>query len=190
MLFTRFALLALPFIGSALATPVAKSDVVQFEKRDDVLDVVKTLQSTIADPISTLKTDNVSADDAQAALSSILDAINTASAAVPTSTTTEKRALEGLTEIVKRDDLNDVGTFLAQVITDIVNAVEGLADDLQSLPLIGALITSIDGGLHILLLGVEVVLEGVIQILQGLLSGLGSLLSSLGAGLVAGLILV
>ncbi|WVQ70543.1 hypothetical protein IAR50_000062 [Cryptococcus sp. DSM 104548] len=182
MLFTRFALLALPFIGSAFASPVGKSiDAVHFDKRDDVLDVIKTLQSSVAGPITTLKTANVSSDDAQTALTSILDAINTASAAVPTSTTTERA-------LAKRDDLSDVGAVLAQVIEDVVNAVEGLVDDLQSLPLIGALITDIDGGLHTLLLGVEVVLEGVTQILQGLLSGINDLLSNLGAGLLGSLI--
>jgi hypothetical protein len=34
------------------------------------------------------------------------------------------------------DDLNEVGAVLAQIITDIVEAVEGLADDLKALPLV------------------------------------------------------
>lgn len=126
--------------------------------------------------------------DAQSALQSIVNAISSASAAVPGSTTSTKRApavaganLESrdlTVELAERqaDDLSIVGAVLAEIITDIVEAVAGLADDLKALPLIvsfplyitrdvadwvqGALIIAIDGGLNTLLVGVQVVLVG------------------------------
>jgi hypothetical protein len=41
------------------------------------------------------------------------------------------------------DDLIEVGTVLAEVIRDIVTAVEGLADDLKALPLIVSVVCSV-----------------------------------------------
>jgi hypothetical protein len=94
--------------------------------------------------VSVLRTPDVSASDAQSALQSIVNAISSASAAVPGSTTSTKRAidiaaLEGRSvELAERqaDDLAIVGAVLAEVITDIIEAVAGLADDLKALPLI------------------------------------------------------
>ena len=94
-----------------------------------------------------LRTPDVSAGDAQSALQSIVNAIGAASAAVPGSTTSAKRALaEGRSvesrdvtvELAERqaDDLEIVGRVLAEIITDLVEAIAGLADDLKGLPLI------------------------------------------------------
>ncbi|OCF56734.1 hypothetical protein L486_05588 [Kwoniella mangroviensis CBS 10435] len=192
MYFAKIALLALPFIGLASTKPV----MVEVEKRATALDVVNELQSAIAGPITTLKTANVSSDDAQTALTSIKSAITDATSAIG-SATASKRDLVAF-ESRQADDLAIVGSVLAQVIQDIVEAVEGLADDLKGLPLInvhrltlvvkGAIIIDIDFGLNTLLLGVELVLAGVVEILRGLLSGVADLLQSLGNGLLAGLI--
>lgn len=79
-----------------------------------------------------------------------MNAISAATAAVPGSTTSAKRALAGIAhvqniesrevsvELAERqaDDLNIVGAVLAEIITDIVEAIAGLADDLKGLPLI------------------------------------------------------
>lgn len=93
----------------------------------------------------------MTAGDAQSALQSILDAINAANAAVPGSTTSAKRALlaaaqgkpieardDVSVDLVDRqaDDLEIVGRVLAEIITDIVEAIAELADDLKGLPLI------------------------------------------------------
>lgn len=97
----------------------------------------------------------MTADDAQSALQSIVDAINAANVAVPGSTTSAKRALaaavqgkqfesrELSTELAKRqaDDLEIVGAVLAEIITDIVEAIAELADDLKALPLIVSIMT-------------------------------------------------
>ncbi|WWC96634.1 hypothetical protein V866_003506 [Kwoniella sp. B9012] len=182
MYFAKLALLTLPFVGLASTKPV----MVEVEKRATALDVVNELQSAIAGPITTLKTANVSSDDAQAALTSIKSAITDATSAIG-SATASKRDLVAL-ESRQADDLAIVGSVLAQVIQDIVEAVEGLADDMKGLPLIGAIIIDIDFGLNTLLLGVELVLAGVVEILRGLLSGVADLLQSLGNGLLAGLI--
>ncbi|WRT65992.1 uncharacterized protein IL334_002943 [Kwoniella shivajii] len=184
MYFAKLALLALPFLGLAASKPIA------IEKRATAVDVVSTLQNVIAGPITTLKSSDVSAADATSALVSIKSAISVATVSIGSATA--KRDLEGLASslsLEKRDDLSIVGQVLAEVIKDIVVAVEGLADDLKGLPLIGALIIDIDFGLNTLLLGVELVLAGVIEILQGLLSGVANLLQNLGNGLLAGLIL-
>ncbi|WVQ85795.1 hypothetical protein IAT38_007963 [Cryptococcus sp. DSM 104549] len=187
MLFTKIALLALPFIGAAFASPVKPvDDVANLLKRDSVLDVANALKSAVADPIATLNTPNVSQDDATSALTSIKAAIASATTSIGTATAARRSLGAVSDDLAKRDDLNEVGEVLANVIEDLVKAIEQLADDLKSFPLIGALIIDIDGGLHTLLLGVEIVLKGVIQILQGLLKGLGDLLSSLGNGLLAG----
>lgn len=96
-----------------------------------------------------MRTPDVSAGDAQSALQDIVNAISAASAAVPGSTTSAKRPLSGsehesrdvIVELATRqaDDLAIVGAVLAEIITDIVEAVAGLADDLKALPLIVSL---------------------------------------------------
>lgn len=92
----------------------------------------------------------MTADEAQSALQSIVDAINAATAAVPGATTSAKRSLMAAiqgqelesrdlsTELAGRqaDDLEIVGRVLAEIITDIVEAISELADDLKGLPLI------------------------------------------------------
>lgn len=88
----------------------------------------------------------MSAGDAQSALQDIVNAISDASASVPGSTTSTKRALaladlesrDVAVELASRqaDDLAIVGAVLAEIITDIVEAVAGLADDLKTVPLI------------------------------------------------------
>ncbi|WVN89636.1 uncharacterized protein L203_104865 [Cryptococcus depauperatus CBS 7841] len=168
------------------------------EKKESVLEIVKDLQKSIVAPVSTLNKPDVSKDAAANALGSIRDAINSAASSIPTTSAPDARAVidrgvqggvDELSKLTKRDDLQQVGEVLAKVIEDVVKTVEQLADDLKGLPLIGAIIASIDGGLHTLLLGIEIVLKGVIQILQGLLSGISDLLSQFGKGLLAGVIL-
>ncbi|WVF70996.1 hypothetical protein IAT40_005792 [Kwoniella sp. CBS 6097] len=193
MLFGQLALFALPFLSLGLSSPVVKEDMV-LAKRAGPVDVVDALQSAIASPISTLKTPNVSAEDAAAALTSIKSAITQATADLPTSSATSKRelgsvlALERALAERQSEDLEKVGAVLAEIIKDIIEAVEGLADELKKLPLIGAIIIDIDFGLNNLLLGLQLVLAGVLEILRGLLSGLAGLLQNLGNGLLAGLI--
>ncbi|KAK4684190.1 hypothetical protein P7C73_g6012, partial [Tremellales sp. Uapishka_1] len=179
MFFGRFLVAALPFMGMAFASPVAKQGLA---KRDSIVDIVDALESATAAPIAGLSGSNITATDAESYLTTIKDAIATAQASVGTAST--KRSLVARQSTA--DDLNTVGTVLAKVITDLVTAVEGLAVDLESLPLVGALIIDIDGGLDTLLTGVEVVLEGVLEVLSGLLSGVSGLLESLGNGLLAG----
>ncbi|WVW80465.1 hypothetical protein I302_102447 [Kwoniella bestiolae CBS 10118] len=182
MYFVKFALLALPFIGLAASKPVV------VEKRATALDVVTGLQSAISGPITTLKTSNVSSDDALSALTSIKSAITEATASIGTATASKRDLASVGIDGRQVDDLATVGEVLAEVIKDIVEAVEGLADELRKLPLIGAIIIDIDFGLNTLLLGVQLVLAGVVEILRGLLSGVADLLNSLGNGLLAGLI--
>ncbi|WVQ75028.1 hypothetical protein IAR50_004637 [Cryptococcus sp. DSM 104548] len=91
-------------------------------------------------------------------------------------------------EPASKEDLDQVGEILANVVGDVNKAVDGLTDDLKKLPLVGALIGEIDDGLKTLLFGVEVVLKGVLQVVQGLLSGLTSTLGGLGGGLLGGLL--
>jgi hypothetical protein len=91
-----------------------------------------------------LQNPDVTALEAQSALQSIVTAISAANAAVPGSVLSAKRSLaaakvEGRsTELSERqaDDLNIVGQVLAEIITDLVKAISGLADDLKGLPLI------------------------------------------------------
>ncbi|WWC60623.1 uncharacterized protein I303_103197 [Kwoniella dejecticola CBS 10117] len=194
MYFVKFALLAIPFLGLAATKPVpiAVADYpVVMEKRATAVDVVNTLQSAIADPINVLKTPDVSQEDALAALTSIKSAITDATSAIGSATAKRALLADGVGALMrKRDDLSVVGQVLAEVIKDIVEAVEGLADDLKGLPLIGAIIIDIDFGLNTLLLGVELVLAGVVEILRGLLSGVANLLQNLGNGLLAGTCIV
>ncbi|WVQ96968.1 hypothetical protein IAU59_004077 [Kwoniella sp. CBS 9459] len=190
MLIGKLALFALPFMGLSMASPVIKENSV-LAKRAAPVDVVNALQSAIASPISTLKTPDVSAADAAAALTSIKSAITQATADLPTAPASKRDfggalALERALAERQSEDLEIVGAVLAQVIKDILEAVEGLADDLKGLPLIGAIIIDIDFGLDTLLLGLQLVLAGVVEILQGLLSGVAGLLQSLGNGLLAG----
>jgi hypothetical protein len=91
-----------------------------------------------------LQNPDVTALEAQSALQSIVTAISAANAAVPGSVLSAKRSLEAAkvegrsTELSERqaDDLNIVGQVLAEIITDLVKAISGLADDLKGLPLI------------------------------------------------------
>lgn len=106
-----------------------------------------------AGPVAVLRTPDVCAGDAQSALQSIVSAISAASAAVPGSTTSAKRALDiagadlesrdATVELASRqaDDLAIVGAVLAEIITDIVEAIAGLADNLKALPLIVSAVT-------------------------------------------------
>jgi hypothetical protein len=94
-----------------------------------------------------LKNPDVSALEAQSALQSIVTAISAANAAVPGSVLSAKRSLSAAnvevrsTELSERqaDDLEIVGRVLAEIITDLVEAIAGLADDLKALPLIVSL---------------------------------------------------
>jgi len=90
-----------------------------------------------------LKNPDVSAADAQSALQAISSAISAANAAVPGSVLAAKRSLAAdanveRSELSERqaDDLEIVGRVLAEIITDLVEAISGLADDLKGLPLI------------------------------------------------------
>jgi hypothetical protein len=91
-----------------------------------------------------LKNPDVSAADAQSALQAISSAISTANAAVPGSILAAKRSLADVNvgwSLSERqaDDLEIVGRVLAEIITDLVEAISGLADDLKGLPLIVSL---------------------------------------------------
>jgi hypothetical protein len=104
-----------------------------------LLPVVRPATDAQADPISVLKNPDVSALEAQAALQSISSAITAANAAVPGSVLAAKRSLNvERSELSERqaDDLEIVGRVLAEIITDLVKAISGLADDLKGLPLI------------------------------------------------------
>jgi hypothetical protein len=97
-----------------------------------------------ADPVLILKNPDVSAADAQSALQAISSAISTANAAVPGSVLAAKRSLTDVNverSLSERqaDDLEIVGLVLAEIITDLVEAISGLADDLKGLPLIVSL---------------------------------------------------
>lgn len=100
-----------------------------------------------ADPVSILKNPDVSALEAQSALQSIVTAISAANAAVPGSVLSAKRSLNAANvearsvDLIERqaDDLEIVGRVLAEIITDLVDAISGLADDLKGLPLIVSL---------------------------------------------------
>jgi hypothetical protein len=88
-----------------------------------------------------LKNPDVSAANAQSALQAISSAISTANAAVPGSVLSAKRSLAAdvnveRSELSERqaDDLEVVGRILAEIITDLVEAISGLADDLKGLP--------------------------------------------------------
>jgi hypothetical protein len=89
-----------------------------------------------------LKNPDVSAADAQSALQAISSAISTANAAVPGSVLSAKRSLATDVNVERSlserqaDDLEIVGRVLAEIITDLVEAISGLADDLKELPLI------------------------------------------------------
>jgi hypothetical protein len=90
-----------------------------------------------------LKNPDVSAADAQSALQAISSAISAANAAVPGSVLAARRSLAAdvnveRSELSERqaDDLEVVGRILAEIITDLVEAISGLADDLKGLPLI------------------------------------------------------
>jgi hypothetical protein len=94
-------------------------------------ELISPLEHPIAS-INALNDDNtLDANSAQLYLTDILNEINTV-----------KSQVVGFS--AKRDlifgrqsgDLNEVGAVLAQVIKDLVEAVEGIADDLEKLPLI------------------------------------------------------
>ena len=82
----------------------------------------------------------LTADNLQIYLSDILTSINIANQAIGVNA----RGLPGLIETVKlearqndtEDDLKEVGAVLAKVITDLVEALDGIVDDLRFLPLI------------------------------------------------------
>ena len=96
-----------------------------------------------------MKNPDVSALEAQSALQSIVTAISAANAAVPGSVLSAKRSIQAgqvearSTDLIERqataDDLEVVGRVLAEIITDLVDAISGLADDLKGLPLIVSL---------------------------------------------------
>jgi hypothetical protein len=96
-----------------------------------------------ADPVLILKNPDVSAADAQSALQTISSAISAANAAVPGSVLSARRSLAADTNVERSelstrqaDDLEIVGRVLAEIITDLVDAISGLADNLKGLPLI------------------------------------------------------
>lgn len=168
----RFSTIAVSLLSGlsifkgAIASPIHPVTDVQVQKRQTVVEVVDDLKSSVvshlsyfascpfltrqAGPVTTLRNPDVTAVEAQSALQSIVDAINAATAAVPGSTTSAKRALDAAiqgkklesrefsTELAERqaDDLEIVGRVLAEIITDIVEAIAELADDLKGLPLI------------------------------------------------------
>jgi len=93
-----------------------------------------------------LKNPDVSAADAQTALAAISSAISAANVAVPGSVLSAKRSLAANVNVERSelstrqaDDLETVGRVLAEVITDLVEAISALADDLKGLPLIVSL---------------------------------------------------
>jgi hypothetical protein len=96
-----------------------------------------------------LKNPDVSAADAQSALQAISSAIAAANAAVPGSVLAANRSLANVNverSLSERqtDDLEIVGRVLAEIITDLVEAISGLADDLKGLPLIVSLSSTLE----------------------------------------------
>ncbi|WWC68341.1 uncharacterized protein I206_102266 [Kwoniella pini CBS 10737] len=161
--------------------------------KDSALDVSQKLKEQIAKLIEILRNPEVNDDEASKALSKIRNSIGKANTQFPT--TGVKHNLSHLTKQVglplenpKDDDLNKVGSVLADVIKDIIEAVMNIKDDLKKMPLIGSLIVEIDTGLNTLLVGLQLVLSGVVEVLRGLLSGVSGLLKNLGNGLTFGLI--
>jgi hypothetical protein len=96
-----------------------------------------------------LKNPDVSATDAQTALQAISSAISAANAAVPGAVLSAKRSLANVNverSLSERqaDDLEIVGRVLAEIITDLVEAISGLADNLKGLPLIASLSSTLE----------------------------------------------
>ena len=89
-----------------------------------------------------MRNPDVSALEAQSALQAISSAITAANVAVPGSVLSAKQSLANVnverSELTERqaDDLEIVGRVLAEIITDLVEAISGLADELKGLPLI------------------------------------------------------
>jgi hypothetical protein len=163
----RFSTLAISLLSGlsvfkgVIASPIQPA---ALAKRDTIEEVVNTLKSSVvsilsstcmirqltqqAGPVNTLKNPEVTALEAQSALQSIVNAISAANAAVPGSGLSAKRSIQaadvearstGLSER-QADDLEIVGRVLAEIITDLVEAIAGLADDLKGLPLIVSLL--------------------------------------------------
>lgn len=152
---------------------------------DQTLPIIQKLVSDTAPSISSIKaltaSGSVTQDEVTPLIQQITASLNTAAASLATVDPT------GITvrSLMERQD-SPTATALAAFIQDLTTALDGLLNFLDTLPLLGGLLSGLDIALNQVLLGLSILLAGVLNLLSRLLSNVSVLLSNLALGLTLG----
>lgn len=152
---------------------------------DQTLPIIQKLVSDTAPSISSIKaltaSGSVTQDEVTPLIQQITASLNTAAASLATVDPT------GITvrSLMERQD-SPTATALAAFIQDLATALDGLLNFLDTLPLLGGLLSGLDIALNQVLLGLSILLAGVLNLLSRLLSNVSVLLSNLALGLTLG----
>ncbi|KAJ7172813.1 hypothetical protein C8R43DRAFT_874035 [Mycena crocata] len=178
----RFASLFLLAASFVSASPTPAAGLVAVEKRASTADVqavfntLKDSTDTILPQINALVSGGTATDD------TVTPLIKELTSAVYVATA----SLNGMQvdfDIARRQSDDEIAILVAGIVTDITNALDGLAGSAASIPALTGLLTGLDSSLHEVLLGLETLLAGVLNLVANLLVDVAALLRSLALGL-------
>ncbi|KAF8601262.1 hypothetical protein BDV93DRAFT_545940 [Ceratobasidium sp. AG-I] len=187
MLFSTFTVLftyaTFGLLQFASATPLlsTKDMMVKRDNAAAIYEVLNTLKTEVAVHTSTIRqlsaSNTTTQEDAVAPLTGITTALNKAAASLTTIPASE---------LLKRQTGDELADPLSGIINDIVDALQGLVDNLGDIALLAGLLTGIDVALNQVLIGLGILLKGVLNLVAQLLVNIAALLRNLAFGLSLG----
>ncbi|KAL0953021.1 hypothetical protein HGRIS_007224 [Hohenbuehelia grisea] len=181
MLFSRalsFFTVALSFGAVSQAAPAGSTDaIVKRASSADIAATLATLSSDLASPLASITS---AGSSGTATLATVQPLINEVTAALGTASDSlaslnARRSLS----LSKRQSDDDIANTIAGIVTDITNALDGVA----TVPGVAALLPGVDLALNQVLRGLETLLAGVLNLVATLLVDVAALLRSLAFGL-------
>lgn len=187
MFFYKYALLALPFIGSTLAAPTGqvptlaltkKNEItvggIALEKRQDagtdslvevITDVASSVEQLLADLSSSSSSSQITSilQGVESLLESALSSVSDSSSTGSSSAT---------------EDIDTIAATLSQLIQEILSGLESVQGELENGPLLLSIVTQIDGTLNLLLNDLEAELPGILSTVSTLLTEVIDLLDA------------
>ncbi|KAG8926608.1 hypothetical protein FRC02_008781 [Tulasnella sp. 418] len=152
-------------------------------KRDTIQSILTDLASTLEPHESSLKSalTGVDKNDTAAVLAAVSPDLTAIDLALKEAGV-KINALGGVSK--RQDDTEAIAQQIAEIITNLLEAFQGIEDLIEEFPILGGILgpilSPIDEDLAIILVGLGILLSGVLKLVADLLRGLADALTGLG----------
>ncbi|KIY61136.1 hypothetical protein CYLTODRAFT_427673 [Cylindrobasidium torrendii FP15055 ss-10] len=184
MFFTRFA--AAFTLGSALfaaAAPTPRALDVGSEVTSILGDLQGVTNAVLPEICSSSALTEITEETALPLVQKLADALTTASSSLTGLTSSANSTAGGL---LGRDGKEEVAQLLNTVISDATNTLNPIVGELQKIPAVKELLTTLSPVLNTVLSTVDSLLPGVLSLVSGLLGPVLDVLKGLGLGNLLG----